>query len=165
MWKLSFLLLSPPHQISCITPSGQALYLHMLHTVLVWTSTELFSTRCPTQKSPLHQHLFTSGLKLLQGGESQMGSVKGQQSHLLHTDANLFTSVPTFFMLVLTLALNYCNISQDFWVASTQSVTSITTYIINVFCVVDLSSIWGDFHDRESSERLSQQHFINAQMV
>lgn len=96
VWKLSFLLLSSPHQISCITPSGQALYLHMLHTVLVWTSTELFSTRCPTQKSPLHQHLFTSGLKLLQGGESQMGSVKGQQSHLLHTDANLFTSVPTF---------------------------------------------------------------------
>lgn len=69
------------------------------------------------------------------------------------------------FMPVLTLALNYCNISQDFWVASTQSVTSITTYIINEFCVVDLSSIWGDFHDRESLERLSQQHFINAQMV
>lgn len=68
-------------------------------------------------------------------------------------------------MLVLTLALNYCNISQDFWVASTQSVTSITAYIMSVFCMVDLSSIWGDFHDRESSERLSQQCFINAQMV
>lgn len=138
VWTLLFLLhlFSLSHHPSCITPSGHALCFGVNFCRAVFNEVSNLDS------------CFTSGLKFHQSRESQMGSVRGN-NRIQYTWVQLYLCwYQGLLMPELTLALNYCNSSQDFWVASTQSATFITTYIMNVFCTADLSYLWGNCHDR-----------------
>jgi len=139
----------PCYSLSSFHPTTLAAsHSPIMHRALAQNSTELFSMSQPVHQFPEPQLQFHWWTEIPpKSGESQTGSVRGNDrihcawaQLLLCRYWGLLTPEPT-------LALNYRNTSQEFWVASTQSVTSITSYIMNFFCWADLIKLWRNCHE------------------
>lgn len=137
------------------------------HASLAWNSAELLSTSWTVHQFPSPDFSFTSGLKFHQraGNPTQaqpkaaITSTACGHSSCVNTKVGSCHSQLQHLITATLLALNYGNTSRDFWVASTQSVTSSTTYITNLLCQAVLINFWDNCHETQSYRKVKSTWF------